>query len=332
MDHPPTTIQTVTGPISTDDLGRTLMHEHLAIGYPGWEAATDEPFDRAEATRVCIDHVRRLQDLGYSSMVDPCPNDLGRDVELMVAVAEATGFHIICATGLYKEHEGGHAHWEFRARFEDVSAVMADLFVAELTDGIGTTGIRPGIIKVGTGLGDLTTHEASVFAAAARAAAATGVPITTHTEDGTLGDRQQAVLTAAGVPAHRIVIGHSCGTTDTDYHLRIASGGSYLGFDRFGIPSVTDDERAAALTRVIGAGAGDRVVVSHDSVWCWKGNPWPKGLRARIAETFVPTRFDDEIIPKLRELGVADDAVHRLTHENPRRYFSGEPLAAMPAG
>jgi phosphotriesterase-related protein len=330
MDDPSATIQTVTGPISVDDLGRTLMHEHLAIGYPGWEAATDEPFDRAEATRVCIDHVRRLQDLGYSSMVDPCPNDLGRDIELMVAVAEATGFHIICATGLYKEHEGGHAHWDFRARFEDISAVMADLFVTELTDGIGTTGVRPGIIKVGTGLGDLTTHEAAVFAAAARAAAATGVPITTHTEDGTLGDRQQAVLTAAGVAAHRIVIGHSCGSTDTDYHLRIAAGGSYLGFDRFGIPSVTDDERSAALARVIDAGAGDRVVVSHDSVWCWKGNPWPEALRARIAETFVPTRFDDEIIPKLRDLGVADDALHRLTHDNPRRYFAGEPLAAMP--
>lgn len=328
MENTTSTIQTVTGPISFEDLGRTLMHEHLAVGYPGWEAATDEPFDRAEAARVCIDHVHRLQDLGYSSMVDPCPNDLGRDIELMVAVAEATGFHIICATGLYKEHEGGHAHWDFRARFEDVSAVMTDLFVTELVDGIGTTGVRPGIIKVGTGLGDLTAHETSVFAAAARAAADTGVPITTHTEDGILGDRQQAVLTAAGVAAHRIVIGHSCGSTDTDYHLRIAAGGSYLGFDRFGIPGVTDDERAAALTRVIDAGAGDRVVVSHDSVWCWKGNPWPKALRGRIAETFVPTRFDDEIIPKLRDLGVADAALHRLTHENPRRFFAGEPLGA----
>lgn len=322
----PAPIQTVTGPIAPGDLGRTLMHEHLAIGYPGWESATNEPFDRAEATRICIDHVERLQSLGYSSMIDPCPNDLGRDVELMVAVAEATGFNIICATGLYKEHEGGHAHWAFRARFEDVAAVMTDLFVGELTDGIGTTGVRPGIIKVGTGTVALTDHERAVFRAAAASAAATGAPITTHTEDGTLGDLQQRTLVDAGVDAHRIVVGHSCGSTDTDYHLRIARGGSYLGFDRFGIPTVSDDDRAAALARLLAAGGGDRIVVSHDSVWCWKGNPWPVPLRARIAEQFVPTRFDDEIIPKLRELGVSDDALHRLTHDNPRRFFEGVPL------
>lgn len=329
MTNAPTTIQTVTGPIPVDSLGRTLMHEHLAVGYPGWEAATNEPFDRAEAARVCIEHVNALQSLGYSSMVDPCPNDLGRDVELMVMVAEATGFNIICATGLYKEHEGGHAHWDFRSRFEDVAPVMTDLFVAELVDGIGTTGVRAGIIKVGTGLGDLTKHESAVFAAAAAAAASTGVPITTHTEDGTLGDRQQEVLTAAGVAAHRIIIGHSCGSTDTAYHLRIAGGGSYLGFDRFGIPTVSDDDRAASLARVIEAGAGDRVVVSHDSVWCWKGNPWPVGLRTRITETFVPTRFDDEIIPKLRDLGVTDAEIHRLTHDNPRNFFEGAPLPTL---
>ena len=324
-----TTIQTVTGPIATSELGRTLMHEHLAIGYPGWEAATDEPFDRATAARVCIEHIERLVALGYSSMIDPCPNDLGRDIELMVTVAEATGFNIICATGLYKEHEGGHAHWDFRARFEDIGAVMTDLFVAELTEGIGSTGVRPGLIKVGTGLGDLTVHESAVFAAAAAAAAATGAPITTHTEDGTLGDRQQEVLTAAGVAPQRIVVGHSCGSTDTDYHLRIARGGSYLGFDRFGIVTVSDDHRASSLARVIEAGAGDRVVVSHDSVWCWKGNPWPRAFRDQIAATFVPTRFDEEIIPKLRDLGVDDDALHRLTHENPRTYFEGTPLPVL---
>jgi phosphotriesterase-related protein len=326
-----TTIQTVTGPIDSSQLGRTLMHEHLTVGYPGWESATNEPFDRAAATRFCIERVESMQSLGYQSMIDPCPNDLGRDLELMVAVAEATGFQIICATGLYKEHEGGHAHWKFRARYEDVSEVMAELFIGELTNGIGSSGVRAGLIKVGTGLGDLTEHEAAVFAAAATAAAQTGAPITTHTEDGTLGDRQQAVLTTAGVAPERVIIGHSCGSTDTDYHLRIARRGSYLGFDRFGIPTVSDDDRAAALSRLVGHGAGDRIVVSHDSVWCWKGNPWPPGLRDRIADQFVPTRFDEEIIPKLRDLGMTDAAIDRLTHHNPRRYFEGTPLPKLEA-
>ena len=90
-----------------------------------------------------------------------------------------------------------------------------------------------------------------------------------------------------------------------------------------------DAKRVASLAKAIKAGAGDRLVVSHDSVWCWKGNPWPVALRPTIAERFVPTRFDTEIIPKLVEAGVDDDAIHRLTHDNPRHYFEGRPLDAL---
>jgi len=324
------TIQTVTGPIDSAELGRTLMHEHLAVGYPGWESATDEIPDPDAMLRICVDRIAELQDLGYRSLVDPCPSDLGRDPGLMVAAAEATGFNIICATGLYHEAEGGQAHWKFRARFEDIVPVMAELFIRELTDGIGSTGIRPGIIKVATGPQRMSDYERNVFLAAATASVETGTPITTHTDEGTVGDVQQQLLTEQGVAPHRILIGHSCGTTDTGYHLGIAGRGSYLGFDRFGIPIMNDDDRVAALARLVAAGAGDRLVASHDSVWCWKGEPWPEKLRSRVADRFVPTLFDTDIIPKLLDAGVEQGAIDRLTHDNPRAYFEGTDLVPLP--
>jgi len=324
-----TTVQTVTGAIDSSELGRTLMHEHLVIGYPGWESATLDHPDRSEMVRICIDRIEELKALGYRSMVDPCPSDLGRDPELTLEVAETTGFNIICAAGLYKSEQGGHAHWEFRAEYEDIIGPMTELFVSEITDGIGSTGVRPGIIKVGTGTGGMTDHESHVFAAAAAASLETGVPITTHTDEGTLGDIQQKVLVDAGVDPHRVVIGHSCGTTDGAYHQALARGGSYLGFDRFGIPLVDDDDRVTSLAALIDAGAGDRVVVSHDSVWCWKGNPWPVGLRQLVADKFVPTRFDTEIIPKLRNAGVNESDIDRLTHTNPQAFFEGRPLPVL---
>ncbi len=130
-------VQTVTGPISPDDLGRTLMHEHLTVGWPGSEShTTAAQRPRADVVAVCVDRISELQDLGYSTLLDPCPNDLGRDVSLLVEVAEATGFNIICATGLYKEEEGGTAYWRFKGQFEDVGPVMADLFIAELIEGM----------------------------------------------------------------------------------------------------------------------------------------------------------------------------------------------------
>jgi phosphotriesterase-related protein len=321
-------VHTVTGPIRPEQLGRTLVHEHLTVGYGGWEADTLRPGPTdAERFTVCVERIRELQELGYRTLVDPCPNDLGRDVELMAKVAQATGFQIVCATGLYKESEGGVAYWHMRGRFASSVDAMTELFVHELTEGIGRTGVRAGIIKVATGPGRMSDYERTVFEAAARAAVATGAPITTHTDEGTIGDLQQQVLTAAGVPAHRIVIGHSCGTSDHAYHRRIASGGSYLGFDRFGLEILRPDaERVAALLRLLAAGAGDRVLVSHDSVWCWRGQPLPAALLAEATAVWNPTHFSRRIVPRLREGGASDAQIDALTVENPRRFFAGEPL------
>ena len=65
-------LQTVTGAIRPEDLGRTLMHEHLLIAYPGSEADTVNPGpDAAERiarpfgdrhTLIAARHIRRMLD------------------------------------------------------------------------------------------------------------------------------------------------------------------------------------------------------------------------------------------------------------------------------
>lgn len=325
-------IPTVTGDVATTDLGRTLMHEHLMVGYAGWEADTLRPGPtRREMLAICEDRVAEIRARGVDTMVDPAPNDLGRDVEFMAEVAAKTGFRIICATGLYKEDEGGTAYWRFRANFGAGPESMTELFVKELTEGIGQTGIRAGIIKVATGTGAISPYERNVLLAAARASVETGAPITTHTDHGALGDEQQAILTDAGVPAHRIIIGHSCGTDDHDYHMRIVRGGSYLGFDRFGLEVLQPDaKRVAALLALIRSGAGSRVVVSHDSVWCWRGQPIPNPEAfAALLEVWRPSHFFEHVVPQLKQGGATDADIHTLLVDNPRRFFEGEAPAAV---
>ena len=326
-----TEIQTVTGTTTPEKLGKTLMHEHLYIGYPGAEVDWVNPGpSRRERVERCVDRIEEMKALGITAMLDPCPADLGRDVEFMAKVAQRTRFTIICATGLYKEDEGANAYWKFRANFGDISAALGELFARELTDGIGSTGVKAGIIKVGTGHQTLTKYEQQVFAGAARAAVETGAPITTHTDQGRFGDDQQAYLTERGVPAHRIVIGHSCGTSDHDYHLRIAKRGSYLGFDRFGLDMLQpDDERVAALLRLVRAGHGKQLVVSHDTVWCWRGEPIPsREILSQMEKVWNPTHFLTRIVPKLRNGGATDAQIEALLVDNPRRFFAGEPLAS----
>lgn len=76
------------------------MHEHLLIGWPGWEVDAIAPrWDRGEAKRLCVDRMQELKALGVSALVDPCPIDLGRDVEFAADVAQAAGVRVICATG-----------------------------------------------------------------------------------------------------------------------------------------------------------------------------------------------------------------------------------------
>jgi phosphotriesterase-related protein len=100
-------INTVTGTCKPAELGRTLVHEHLLIGFPGWEMDALAPrFKRAEARARAVEWMHRLQGHGVSTFLDPCPIDLGRDPEFMAEVAQASGMRIICTTGAYFEEQG----------------------------------------------------------------------------------------------------------------------------------------------------------------------------------------------------------------------------------
>ncbi len=314
-----TSINTVTGTTSPEQLGTTLMHEHLLIGWAGWELDCAAPrFDRKVALKNCIERLKEVRDLGLKSFVDPCPMDIGRDVTFMAEVADATGVNIICATGLYKEDLGNTAY--FRQRSVDD---IADVYVSEIQKGIGTTGIRAGIIKCATGKGQVTKYEDTCLRAASRAHKKTGVPITTHTEDGTMGREQLDIFASEGVDLSHVIIGHSCGASDLRYHTDMLDRGCTLGFDRFGLDFLHPDQlRLAALIGLIGVGYESQLVLSHDTVACWlgRGMDLPPELAKKI-ENWTPTHVFKNIVPALKRAGITDAKIHTMMVENPRRYF-----------
>lgn len=315
------TVQTVLGPVPVDSLGPTLMHEHLLIGWPGWQydvAAPPQP--RAELVRICTERMLELKSFGVQTLVDPCPMDLGRDVELMVEVSRISGVHIVCATGLYKEDQGSPPYFKFRAQFADVTQELRDAFVREITEGIGSTGVKPGLIKAATGAHQITPYEETVLRAAAQAACATGLPITTHTDEGTMGREQLDLFAAEGVELRHVIVGHSCGSSDLRYHVDLLDRGCFLGFDRFGLEILQPDRlRLAALIGLVGIGFAKQIVLSHDSVWCWRGRPLP--VPEALLPNWKPTHLFTDIIPKLRDAGVSQEKIDTMLVANPRRYF-----------
>ena len=309
-------INTVTGAITPEQLGPALMHEHVFVQYGGPSPDCIRPGARRdEIISVCTGYIEQIRELGIETLVDPTTTDLGRNPLLLAELAAKTGLKIICATGIYSTA----TYVKFRERLGGPDAVAA-LFIRELTEGIGDTGVKAGIIKVVTGAPAITPIEHELLLAAAKASAATGAPVITHTE-GILGEEQQKILTGAGVPAHRILVGHSCLSKSFDYHRRIVQGGSYLAFDRFGMPDMPDEVRAASLLKLLETGCASRLMVSHDSVWYWVDGP---KIGAGAYKNWIPTNFFTRIIPMLSYGGATDEHISTMLRDNPRKFFSGE--------
>jgi len=312
-------INTVTGTTAPEKLGTTLMHEHLLIGWAGWELDGTAPkFDRKTALKNCVETLKPLKDLGLESIVDPCPMDIGRDINFMAEVSSASGVNVVAATGLYKEDLGNTPYFRQRSVEE-----ITEVYVQELTKGVGETGIKCGIIKCATGKDKITPYEENALRAAARASKRTGAPITTHTEEGTMGREQLAIFASEGVDLGHVVIGHSCGSSDLRYHTDMLDKGCLLGFDRFGLDLAQPDRlRLASLIGLCGIGFEKQIVLSHDSVACWLG----RGLEltpqlARLVENWKPSHVFKNIIPALKKAGVSQEKINAMLIDNPRKFF-----------
>jgi len=320
-------VNTVLGPVSADELGVTLMHEHLVFAYLGWECDALAPsYDREAVAAACVDVLRGAKSCGLKTLVDATATDMGRDIELQKIVSEKLGINIICATGFYTEKYGKSGYFKFRSQMYDIISELSEIMIKEITQGIGETGVKAGIIKVSTGHARISSYEEKVLRAAARAQKETGVPIITHTEAGTMGPEQADLLISEGADPKRIVIGHMCGNADLRYHVSVLEKGVNIAFDRLGIDILFPDKlRKACLIGLIGIGYADRVMLSQDCWAYWLGRPFEFSEATKpLLANWSYTHVFNNIIPALKEAGVSEDKINALMVENPRRLFGGD--------
>ena len=320
-------INTVLGLIAPEDLGSTLVHEHIVASQPGWECdPLSRPYDRGKMVQRCLRALSPVKPYGLGAIIDATPVDLYRDVEILKEVSEQLQIHIICSTGRYTEKRG---KWDYlKARsgngVGDMVSELYDGFMQEITRGIGDSAVKPGGIKVATGLNCISSIEEGVLRAAARASKETGIPIITHTEDGTMGPEQAALLVGEGVDPKRIMIGHMCGNPSLKYQMDVLSQGVNIAFDRFGLEMFLPDKiRIATLIGLLGSGYEDRVMLSHDFIGCssGRGGVMPEeGRRLTANWSFVHVLRD--IIPALKTAGITDAQVRTMMVDNPRRLLS----------
>ena len=306
------TIQSATGPIDTANMGFTLMHEHVLVLWPPMYQQYPELFDRAAEMEKAVAKLKAARSAGVTTMVDLTPIDLGRDPRFIAEASQKSGMQIIVATGLYYQIPFYFHHRQ--------DSEMTDLFIRDITVGIGQTGVRANVIKCATEP-EMHPMNERVLHASAKAHRATGVPICTHTYPANrTGLDQQRVFKEEGVDLGRTVIGHSDDSSDLSYLEQIIQNGSYCGMDRIGLQAPrTDNQRADMVAALVEKGYAERITLSHDAS-CHIDMITPGIVEAAMPQwnfTHIPV----DIVPMLRERGVSDANITQMTVNNPRRLF-----------
>jgi phosphotriesterase-related protein len=305
-------IETVTGPVRPDDLGTTLMHEHVLCDLWEWGGRRDYN-SILDDEELLGEELATYRAAGGSALVEVTPADAGRNPLGLRRVAEASGVLIVMGCGWYRERVYPSVVYELSANR------LADCIVAEFADGVGGSGVRPGIIgEIGTERFHITPAEERVFRAAARAQRATGAAITTHTTHfGDLAVEQVELLLEEGVRPDRIVIGHLGERRDVRLELEVARSGVFVEIDHVGRPASAgtqpESQRARNVADLVRAGHLDQVLISMDvcanSQFHWNGGHGYDYL----LRSFVPLLLDE---------GLTEAQVQTILIDNPRRVLA----------
>lgn len=346
-------VQTVLGPVRRSELGIVLPHEHLfndlssvvaEPAYPSSRILVDSPVEPRlqyllrQDPYCCADNlgpkdvedvvgeVAAFRDRGGRTVVDATGSTaIGRDPEKLVAVARRTGVNVVMSAGTYLEKFEGS---RITSRSVDDQAAS---IVADLTTGAGDTGIRAGVIgEVGVSPAFTPAERAAVRAAGMAQRACPEVGVNVHMPGWERRGHEvlDILIDEVGVPAARISLAHSDPSgADRDYQRSLLERGVILEYDMIGLDisfpgegaSPAPHESADAIARLVADGHAEQITLSQDlflkQMWTRNGG---NGL------SFVTSIFAD----LLRERGVDERSVRRLTVDNPAAWLCGPEDAA----
>jgi phosphotriesterase-related protein len=340
-------IQTVLGPIAAADAGIALPHEHLLIDFEVMfvepAAASDkgraqEPVSLANLgwvrqnfnsnldnlrlldEQVARDEILLFKDAGGRTVVDPTPRTLARDPLALARIARATGVNVVMGAGYYVA-----ASHPADMDILTVDALAREM-IADVTAGVGDTGVRSGLVGEIGCTWPWTDNEKKVVRAAVIAQRETGAPLMIHP-----GRNPRAPMDIAefvekeGGNLRRTVMCHICRTiADVRAVIDLAQTGIWLEYDLFGMensyypyhPSFdmpNDGGRMAHVLALIDAGHRDQVLMSHDIAY--------KTSLVKYGG-YGYHHLLVNVVPRLRAKGIDDAGLRQLLVENPARAFS----------
>jgi phosphotriesterase-related protein len=358
-------ISTVLGEIDSNKLGFTTMHEHILcdigslLGSVAKMYASNIP---VQALKLCNENLMGLREglggfsddcgmagdieyavkelsifrsMGGNTLVDATPLNARSRIEDLQEASRKSGVNIVCCTGIYITDA---QPLELKAKTEeDLSAY----FMAEITQGIGDSGVRPGFLKCAVNSlndnGEIDEAELKAVRACAKAAVETGRSLHIHNAFPVSEDQILSVtdmVLSLGVKPEKLLMLHMDSfirrpLTSIDYiksydvkkdvnvdlQTKLLDLGINIGFDSFdNIVSILPDnnDRIKALVELLRRGYGKQIVLGHDV------SDKSRGVSNGYSGY---TGFISKVLPVLTELGYQDE-IRNLTVENPARILA----------
>lgn len=299
-------IRTVTGDIKPDKLGVTLPHEHL-ITFPPVKTRSDPDY-RLDSVEKAIEEVNMYKAAGGNALAELTGHGYGRNLNALKQISERTGVKIIGTTGFIMENL-------FPAEVYNLTSTeLTDLLIADITE--GEDGVKAGLLKCGTSHDKMTPAEEKVCRAVCRAHLETGVPISTHTTDGTMAFAQIELFKTEKVDLDRVVIGHlDRRSLQFGYIKMIAQTGVYVQLDNIGKTKYySDGLRIQVIKQLIEAGHTKQILLSDDNgrksyFKAYGGGP---GLDNILTD----------FVPRMKEAGIEDEDIEAFLVHNPKTFMA----------
>jgi len=300
---------TVRGFVDVNDLGRTLIHEHVLVDFIGAADYNQERWEDEDVIRVVLPFLMEVKAARCRTFVDCTPAYLGRDVRMLRELSVRSGLHIITNTGYY----GGSDNKYLPAHaFSETADQLAERWVSEYTNGIEGSDIKPGFIKTSINKGHLTAISQKLIRASARCHLRTGLTIASHTGPATPAFEAIDILREEGVSPEAFIWVHAQEEKDWSRYVAAARAGAWVSLD-----NVSDDSVEAYVDRVLFLKKEmclHRVLLSHDAGWYDPAKAGGGTLRG-YTTLFV------KLIPELKRRGMTVGEVDQLIRDNPAGAF-----------
>ena len=299
------TIETVTGPISIDSMGLTLIHEHMLVDFIGADSISADRWNRDSVEKKVLPYLLEVKKHGVRTILDCTPSYLAKDPLLLKSLSEKSGIQILTNTGFYGA-VGGKYLPEFVQT--EKAEQLAERWIAEFENGIEGTGVKPGFIKISVNEADtLSAIDQKLVRAAAITHLKTGLTIASHTGTWNTAVQEVKILQEMGVEPSEFVWVHAQAEEDFENYRMAAEMGVWISLDGIGWAI---DPYVERLIFAKENGILRNVLISHDAGWYD-----PAKLGGGDFQPF--TNIFEKLIPILNEKGFTDEDWNQLLVKNP---------------